>query len=680
MTASALNLPNFTDIDIKALNAQLDELLEGQRNELAKLKAQASPTWNSFAEPIQMMDMALEDFWSPVSHLNGVKNSDELREVYQEGIAKLTAWGSELGQDAELFAQYKKLSESDEFSTLPAAAKTWIEKAIRSFKLAGVDLDEAKQKEFIACQQRLAELSQKFSNNVLDATDKFEHLLAADSALAGVPDAMIQMFKAKAESKNLEGFLIGLDFPSYHAIVTYADNATLRKKLYMAYQTKASDMAKHAGDEACEFNNSDVMVETLQLKQKMAKLLGFENYAERSLYTKMADNVEQVVSFLLDLADKSKSHAETELEALAEFAKAELDIHKLEPWDISYVAEKYRVAKYSLDNEKLREYFPVDKVLTGLFKITSELFSIEFSEVKEFDHYHDDVRLFKINRNGQAIAAFYFDLYARDKKRGGAWMADARSRWQIESSDQQLPVAFLTCNFRPASDGKPALLSHDEVTTLFHEFGHGLHHMLTQVNVAAVSGIAGVEWDAVELPSQFLENWCWQKESIGFITEHYETKEALPSDLLDSMLAAKNFNAGMMMLRQIEFALFDMLLHTLENVENSDQIQDLLDQVRDKVAVVLPPLDVRFQHGFSHIFAGGYAAGYFSYKWAEVLSADCFAAFEEEGVMNQETGQRFLKEILQVGSSRPAAESFMAFRGREPSVEPLLKHSGLVAA
>lgn len=680
MITSELNLPQFSDIDIQGLNQKLDQILEKQRSSLNDLKALDKPTWQNFAEPIQAMDMELEDFWSPVSHLNGVQNCDVLRDVYQEGIAKLTAWGSELGQDAQLFAQYKTLAESDEFVKLSAAQQRWVNKAIRSFKLAGVDLDAEKQKIFIDCQQRLAELSQKFSNNVLDATDNFEHLLAADTALAGVPQAMISMFKAKAEAKNVDGYLIGLDFPSYHAIITYADNATLRKKLYMAYQTKASDMAKHAADDKGQFDNSDVMVETLQLKQTMAKLLGFENYAERSLFTKMANDVEEVVSFLLDLADKSHAFAEQELAVLAEFAKNELDIHKLEPWDISYVAEKYRVAKYSLDNERLREYFPVDKVLAGLFSITSKLFAVDFNEIDSFDRYHEDVRLFEISRDGERIAAFYFDLYARDKKRGGAWMADARSRWQPEVSTQQLPVAFLTCNFRPASEGKPALLSHDEVTTLFHEFGHGLHHMLTRVNVAGVSGIAGVEWDAVELPSQFLENWCWQKESIGFITEHYETKQALPTELLDSMLAAKNFNAGMMMLRQIEFALFDILLHTLENIENPDQIQDLLDQVRDKVAVVFPPLDVRFQHGFSHIFAGGYAAGYFSYKWAEVLSADCFSAFEEEGLMNQKTGLRFLHEILEVGSSRPAAESFKAFRGREPSVEPLLKHSGLAAA
>ena len=672
-----LNLPDFSTISIDQLTSQLDALLNSSKQQLEDLKAIENPTWENFSQPMQAIDMAIEDFWSPVSHLNGVKNSDALRDVYQVCIEKLTVWGSEQGQDKALFEQYKKLELSPEFEQFSDAQKMWVSKALRSFTLSGVDLDEDKQARFKAIQKRLAELSQKFSNNVLDATAHFEHLLASDSALAGVPDSMQAMFKAKAEEKGKEGFLIGLDFPSYHSIVTYADNAILRKKLYLAYQTKASDMAKLANDEALQFNNSDIMLETLQLRQEMAKLLDFEHYAQRSLFTKMADNVDEIVDFLLDLADKSQSFAEKEVLALHEFAEKELNIKPMNPWDISYVSEKYRIAKYALDNEKLREYFPVDKVLNGLFDITGQLFDISFKEQTDFNHYHDDVRLFHIQRNNETIAAFYFDLYARDKKRGGAWMADARSRWQ-HNDVQQLPVAFLTCNFRPASEGKPALLSHDEVTTLFHEFGHGLHHMLTSVNIAGVSGIAGVEWDAVELPSQFLENWCWQPEGLNKITEHYETKEALPQDLLNNMLAAKHFNAGMMMLRQVEFSLFDILLHTLTTINHCDQIQDLLDQVRDKVAIVEPPLEVRFQHGFSHVFAGGYAAGYFSYKWAEVLSADCFAAFEEEGIMNTETGQRFLTEILQRGSSRPAAQSFEAFRGRKPSVDALLKHSGLI--
>ena len=677
MTQPALNLPDFNRIDIQALSTQLDALLNSSREQLSELKSIASPTWQNFASPMQAIDMAIEDFWAPVSHLNGVKNSDELRDVYQTCIAKLTAWGSEQGQDKDLFAQYKLLQQSPEFESYDDAQSMWVSKALRSFTLAGVDLSTEKQTRFKAIQKRLAELSQKFSNNVLDATAHFEHLLASDSALAGVPDSMKTMFAAKAAEKGKEGFLIGLDFPSYHSIVTYADNALLRKKMYLAYQTRASDMAGFANDDALAFDNSATMLETLQLRQELAQLLDFEHYSQRSLFTKMADNVDEIVSFLLDLAEKSQSFAEKEIVALHEFAEKELNLKPMNPWDISYVSEKYRMAKYALDNEKLREYFPVDKVLSGLFDITGSLFDISFEEQHDFNTYHGDTRLFHIQKNNQTIAAFYFDLYARDKKRGGAWMADARSRWQHDDS-QQLPVAFLTCNFRPSSEGKPALLSHDEVTTLFHEFGHGLHHMLTSVNIAGVSGIAGVEWDAVELPSQFLENWCWQPEGLEKITEHYESKEALPQNLLDNMLAAKHFNAGMMMLRQVEFSLFDILLHTLTEINHGDQIQDLLDQVRDKVAVVEPPLEVRFQHGFSHIFAGGYAAGYFSYKWAEVLSADCFSAFEEEGIMNKETGQRFLTEILQRGSSRPAAESFEAFRGRKPSIDALLKHSGLI--
>ena len=677
MTKPALNLPDFSSINIQQLNDQLDAILSSSRKELVVLKAIEAPNWRNFATPMQAMDMQLEDFWGPIGHLNGVKNSDALRDVYQSCIAKLTAWGAELGQDTDLFKQYQKLADNNEYVQYNDAQNAWLQKALRSFTLAGIDLNKEKQNRFKAIQKRLAELSQSFSNNVLDATANFEHLLSSETALAGVPDSMKAMFKAKAAEKDKEGYLIGLDFPSYHSIVTYANNATLRKKLYFAYQTKASEMAKLSNDETCQFDNSALMVETLQLRQEMAQLLDFKHYAERSLFTKMADNVDEVVAFLLDLADKSQSFAEKEYAALHEFADKELNIKPMNPWDVSYVSEKYRLAKFALDNEQLREYFPVDRVLNGLFEITGSLFNLSFEEQHNFDSYHPDVRLFHIQQNDQTIAAFYFDLYARDKKRGGAWMADARSRWQNDDI-QQLPVAFLTCNFRPANEGKPALLSHDEVTTLFHEFGHGLHHMLTTVNIAGVSGIAGVEWDAVELPSQFLENWCWQPAGLAKITEHYESKTPLPQNLLDNMLAAKHFNAGMVMLRQIEFSLFDILLHTVTTIENSDQIQDLLDQVRDKVAIVEPPLEVRFQHGFSHIFAGGYAAGYFSYKWAEVLSADCFAAFEEEGIMNTETGQRFLTEILQRGSSRPAAQSFEAFRGRKPSIDALLQHSGLM--
>jgi len=678
MTNSALNLPLFSSLNSDKMVSELEALLSQSRLDIEQLKSLESVSWENFAQPMQAIDMAIEDFWSPISHLNAVKNHDALREAYQQGIELLTAWGSELGQDQGLFKQYQQLANSEAFESYSDAQKAWIEHAIRSFKLSGIDLDKDKQARFKAIKKELAKLSQDFSNNVLDATGHFEHHLVSDSALKGIPESMQAMFKAKAEEKGLEGYLIGLDFPSYHAVVTYANNASLRKKFYLAYQTKASDMASFANDDEKQFDNSDNMLKILQLRQESADILGFEHYAERSLFTKMADSVDEVVNFLLDLSDKSQSFAQKELNTLADFAKSALGIHDFNPWDVSYVSEKYRVEKYNLDNEKLREYFPLNKVLDGLFKITGDLFDLSFSEQSSFDSYHDDARLFEIKRNNQTIAAFYFDLYAREHKRGGAWMADARSRWQTENGEQ-LPVAFLTCNFRPASEGKPALLSHDEVTTLFHEFGHGLHHMLTTVNVAGVSGIAGVEWDAVELPSQFLENWCWEKEGLALISEHYESKEALPESLLQNMLDAKHFNAGMMMLRQIEFALFDMLLHTLKNIENADQIQNLLDQVRDKVSVVIPPLEVRFQHGFSHIFAGGYAAGYFSYKWAEVLSADCFSAFEEEGIFNKACGQRFLEEVLQRGSSRPAADSFAAFRGRKPTVDALIRHSGLNA-
>lgn len=678
MQQAAFNLPDFSAIDINTIVSDLQACIEHADGTLAQLENIEHVNWQNFALPVQALQAQIEDFFSPISHLNAVANSDELREAYQQCTEILTAFSSRFGQNEKLFKQYQQLEKSLANESLTNAQSAWLSQGLRDFTLSGVALVDDKKQQFKTIKEQLAQLSISFSNNVMDATEAYQLHLQDEAALAGVPDALKKLFAEKAAAKKLEGFLIGLDIPSYQAIVTYADNEALRKKLYFAYQCKASDMGKLSMDEDCQFDNSGNMLEILQLRQKLAALLGFENYAQLSLARKMADSVTEVTGFLLSLLDNSTPAAESDLEKLIQFAKEALNIKQLQPWDVAYVSEKYRQHYYSLDEEEIRAYFPVETVLSGLFEITAELFDLQFVEQKA-DGYHEDAQLFIIKQNGEEVAAFYLDLFARDKKRGGAWMADCRSRWIDAENNLQLPVAFLSCNFRPAVGDKPALLSHNEVVTLFHEFGHGLHHMLTKQDVFGVSGIAGVEWDAVELPSQFLENWCWDKQSLQKLSCHVETKAPLPDELLENMLAAKNFNAGLMMLRQLEFALFDFLLHCLTALDNADQIQDLLDQVREKTALLDPPLEVRFQHGFSHIFAGGYAAGYYSYKWAEVLSADCFSAFEEAGVFDKATGQKFLQAILQAGSSKPAKQLFVDFMGREPEDKALLRHCGLTS-
>lgn len=668
------NLPQFSALAVDTIEAGLDTILAANRRQLDTLLAIGQPDWHNFALPLQAMDMAIEDYFAPVSHLNGVQNSDVLREVYQRCIAKLTEYSSDLGQNSALYAQYKKLADSPAFAGFAPAQQQWLRHALRDFHLSGVDLPDDKKTRFKAIQARLAELSQTFSNHVLDAGEAWSKAVDDVAELAGLPASALAMLAQKAQQKNLPGYLLTLDFPVYQAVISYADNRQLRREIYLAYMTRASDTGPQAG----QFDNSAVMVEILQLRYELAQLLGYDNYAVCSLVSKMADSVEQVSDFLLDLADKARPFAEKELEVLADYAASECAIDQLESWDVAYVSEKYRQQHFQLSEEALRPYFPLPKVLDGLFAIAGRLFDVDIRCQDGVDSYHADARFYHICRGDEAIAGFYLDAYARDKKRGGAWMADCRSRWQKADGSLQLPVAFLTCNFRPATGDQPALLSHSEVETLFHEFGHGLHHMLTGEQVAGISGIAGVEWDAVELPSQFLENWCWDRQALALLSGHVETGEPLPAGMLDNMLAAKNFNAGMMMLRQIEFSLFDMLLHSVSHIQHADQIQELLEQVRDRVAVIRPPDMVRFQHGFSHIFAGGYAAGYYSYKWAEVLSADAFSLFEECGIFDAQAGQAFLHEVLEKGSSRPAAESFRAFRGRDPDTTALLRHSGLL--
>lgn len=670
-------LPPFSAISATQVTPAISELIDQGRAQLEQLLASLTqPTWENLIAPLEAQGDKLDQAWSPVSHLNSVANSDELRKAYTESVALLTDYSTEFSQNEALYKAYQQLADSEEFARLSQAQQQTINNALRDFRLGGVALNEADKKRFGEIQKRLSELSTQFSNNVLDATQAwFKHFDNAD-ALAGLPESALAQAAQAAAQKELPGYVITLDFPSYYAVIMYADNRALREEIYSAYVTRASAQAKKSdGSSAAEFDNTGLIAETLALRHELAQLLGFASYAERSLASKMAESPAQVLQFLNELAQKSKPYAERDYAELQEFA-ARFGCSDLQAWDTTYFSEKLRVEKYSVSQEELRPYFPAEKVTAGMFEVVQRLFGIQVKQITDFDTYHPDVRFHHIFKNNQQVASFYLDLFARDKKRGGAWMADCRVRRKTDAG-VQLPVAFLTCNFTPPVGDTPSLLTHDEVTTLFHEFGHGLHHMLTQIDVAAVSGINGVAWDAVELPSQFMENWCWEPEAIPLISGHYQTGEPLPQALLDKMLAAKNFQSGLQMIRQIEFSLFDFRLHAEYDPQAPKSAQEVLNEVRAQVAVIKPPAFNRFENSFSHIFAGGYAAGYYSYKWAEVLSADAYSRFEEEGIFNQHTGESFLNEILQQGGSQAPMELFKKFRGREPNIDALLRHSGI---
>lgn len=670
-------LPPFSAIRAEHVEPAIGRLIDEGRTQLKSLLDNlAAVTWDNLVAPIEEQGDKLDQAWAPVSHLNSVANSDELRKAYTESIALLTDYSTEFSQNEALFNAYQQLADSREFAQLTQAQQQTINNALRDFRLGGVALNETDKKRFAEIQKRLSELSTQFSNNVLDATQAWHKHFDNADALAGMPESALAQAAQTAAQKNLQGYVITLDFPSYYAVMMYADNRALREEIYTAYVTRASSAGRKAdGSSAAEWDNSTIIAETLALRHELAHLLGFNNYAERSLAAKMAESPAQVLQFLNELAQQSKPYAERDYAELRAFAAAQ-GCADLQAWDTTYYSEKLRVEKYSVSQEELRPYFPAEKVIAGMFAVVQRLFGIQVKQVAEFDTYHPDVRFYRIEKNDQQIASFYLDLFARDKKKGGAWMADCRVRRKT-SNGVQLPVAFLTCNFTPPVGNTPSLLTHDEVTTLFHEFGHGLHHMLTKIDVAAVSGINGVAWDAVELPSQFMENWCWEPEAIPLISGHYQTGEPLPSSLLDKMLAAKNFQSGLQMIRQLEFSLFDFRLHAEYNPAAPKSAQDVLNEVRDLVAVIKPPAFNRFENSFSHIFAGGYAAGYYSYKWAEVLSADAYSRFEEEGIFNAQTGESFLQEILQQGGSRAPMELFKNFRGREPQIDALLRHSGI---
>lgn len=665
------DLPPFDRILPEHVAPAVDTILADNRAAIAALKY-APATWESVPAVLENLQDRLDQAWAPVSHLNAVMNSEAWRAAYNEALPKLAAYGTELGQNEDLFRAYEAIEQSGAFASFSAAQQKTIRNALRDFRLSGIGLPQEKKQRYAGIVEKLSALTSTFSDNVLDATQAWELLLPDAARLGGLPDSALALLAALAEQKEKAGYRVTLDFPSYLAVMTYAEDRALREAVYTAYVTRASGQGPQAG----QFDNSALMDEILRLRHEEAQLLGYVNYAEVSLVSKMARSSQEVTDFLDDLAERTKPGAEKELMELRLFASSHLAIADLQPWDVTFASEKLKEKKYAISQEMLRPYFPASKVITGMLRIAEILYGLHITERHDVVKWHEEVTYYEISENDQVIASFWLDPYARANKRGGAWMADCRVRRRRSNGELQKPVAFLTCNFTPPVGDRPALLSHDEVTTLFHEFGHGLHHMLTRIEVAAVSGINGVAWDAVELPSQFLENWCWEPEALALMSAHVETGMPLPADLLEKMLAAKHFQSGLMMLRQIEFASFDMEIHALDDVQAGD-VQKTLDAVRQRVAVIQPPSFNRFQHGFSHIFAGGYAAGYYSYKWAEVLSSDAFSRFEEEGVMNAAVGLSFRETILAQGGSRDALELFVAFRGREPTVDALLRHSGL---
>ncbi|MCC4862811.1 oligopeptidase A [Vibrio splendidus] len=671
------DLPPFSQIKPEHVKPAVEQVIEECRNKIEQvLEGNTSPSWDNLVAPIDEVDDRLGRIWSPVSHMNSVMNSDELRDAYESCLPVLSEYGTWVGQHKGLFEAYKAIKASEAFSALNQAQQKTITDALRDFELSGIGLPADEQHRYGEISKRQSELGSQFSNNVLDATMGWSKQITDVAELAGMPESALAAAQAAAESKEQEGYLLTLDIPSYLPVMTYCDNQALRKELYEAYVTRASDRGPNAG----KWDNTEIITEQLKLRHEIARMLGFSTYSEKSLSTKMAETPDQVLGFLNDLAVKAKPQGEREVEELRQFAEKEFGVSELNLWDIAYYSEKQKQNLFEISDEELRPYFPESNAVSGLFEVLNRVFGMSVTEREGVDTWHDSVRFFDIfDATGTLRGSFYLDLYAREHKRGGAWMDDCRGRRITQSGELQTPVAYLTCNFNKPVGDKPALFTHDEVVTLFHEFGHGIHHMLTQVDAGAVSGINGVPWDAVELPSQFLENWCWEEEALSFISGHFETGEALPKEMLEKMLAAKNFQSAMFILRQLELGLFDFTLHTEYDPEVGARVLETLADVKSKVSV-LPSLDWnRFSHSFGHIFAGGYSAGYYSYLWAEVLSADAFSAFEEEGIFNTETGNRFLNNILEMGGSEEPMELFKRFRGREPQIDAMLRHAGIQA-
>jgi oligopeptidase A len=672
-------LPRFKDIRPEHVTPAIDQLLTENRRLVEELAARTGePDWEEFVAPLEDANERLSRAWGQVSHLHSVLDSPELREAYNANLSKITQYYAELGQHDGLFRRFKALRALRDFDALPEARRKVVENELRDFRLGGAELPAEQKGRFMEIQEELAKLSAKFEENLLDATNAWSKFIDDEAELAGVPDDAKAMFRELAVADGQAGFKLNLQAPSFMPILQFCANRTLREEMYRAYSTRASEFGP------AELDNTQLIDRIVALRAEAARMLGFATYAELSLEPKMARTPAEVLDFLETLAKRAKPYAERDMAELREYATQQLGLPDLQAWDVGYASEKLREARYAFSEQEVKQYFPEPVVLAGLFRVIETLYGLEI-RADEAPAWHEAVKFYAIrDRTGQLVGQFYLDLYARDSKRGGAWMDDAITRRRKEQGIQT-PVAYLTCNFtRPIGDtpqgGKrPAVFTHDEVITLFHEFGHGLHHLLTRVEELGVSGINGVEWDAVELPSQFMENFCWEWNVLKHMTSHVDTGAALARVLFDKMLAAKNFQAGMQTVRQIEFALFDMHLHSDFDPARQTPLQ-LLQAVRQRVAVVIPPDYNRFPNNFSHIFAGGYAAGYYSYKWAEVLSADAYALFEENGVLNPVVGQRFWSEILGMGGSRDAIKSFVAFRGREPTIDALLRHNGMVSA
>ena len=667
-------LPLFNHIKPEHALPAIQNLIQKSKKNIAQLTQTKEITWQNIIQPMEDMSNDLENAWSPVRHLNNVLNSEALRMQYQACMQLISEYSSELGQNEDLFRLYQQLHENPAFANYNQTEQKIITDALLHFKLAGVGLSDDKKKRYRDIQQKLTELTTTFENNVLDATDNWHHHILDEVELAGLPAHAIHAAKEEAKKRDLTGWVFTLEFPSYYAVITYADSRTLREILYTAYSTRASDQGPNTG----KWDNTPIIDEILALRHELANLLGYQNYAELSLATKMVKNTHDVLSFLTTLQDKVHIKALDEIASLKQFAAENYQINEVCAWDIAYLSEKLKQQSYEIDNEALRPYFPEDKVIAGLFEIVHKLYGINIKPATEIETWHPDAKAYQIfDKNNVAIATFYFDLYARNNKRGGAWMDDCRARHIDAEGQLQLPAAYLTCNFTKPQENQPALFTHEEVLTLFHEFGHGLHHMLTKIDKISVSGINGVEWDAVELPSQFMENFCWEREALDRISSHYQTGEAIPDTLYQKMIKAKNYHSAMFTVRQLEFSLFDFKLHQNYQPNSHFSVQKVLDEVRKEVSVVPVPDFNRFQNSFSHIFAGGYAAGYYSYKWAEILSSDAYAYFEAEGIFSPKAGQAFWDCILSQGGSKPAGELFKDFRGREPKIDAYLKHNGL---
>ncbi|ERT13855.1 oligopeptidase A [Photorhabdus temperata] len=668
-------LPKFSSIKPEHVVPAVKEVIANYHQTVEKILAENTVfTWDNLCQPLAEANDKQSRAWSPVNHLNSVKNSPELRAVYEESLPLLSEFSTWLGQHKGLYQAYKSLRESAEFEKLSQPQRKAVENSLRDFKLSGIGLPEEKQKRYGEISARLSDLSSQFSNNVLDATMGWTKLITDVEDLSGLPESAIAAAKAQAEARGKKGWLLTLEAPSYQPVITYAEDRELRREIYHAYQTRASDQGPNAG----KWDNSEVMAELLALRHEQAQLLGFKNYAEQSLATKMAKTPKEVLDFLNDLTKRAHTQGEEEVDELKCFAKWHHCAYELEAWDMAYYAEKQKQYEFSINDEQLRPYFPEQRAVEGLFEVVRRIYGITAKERHDVETWYPDVRFFDLyDDKNELHGSFYMDLYAREHKRGGAWMDECISKMRHSNGELQKPVAYLNCNFNKPVGGKPALFTHSEVNTLFHEFGHCLHLMLTQIETAAVSGTNGVPWDAVEMPSQFMENWCWKPEALAFISGHYETKEPLPQSMLDNLLAAKNYQAAMAMLRQLEFGQFDFRLHVEYDPAKGAQIMQTLKKVKKLVSVVPSPKWGRFPHSFSHIFSGGYAAGYYSYLWAEVLAADAFSRFEEEGIFNRETGQSFLDNLLSRGGSEDPMELFKRFRGREPKLDAMLRSSGI---